>query len=157
MTMRISLARGDDATGIAQMSRCLVEAGLPYSWTPTRVRRCVLHKDFAVIVARDGRRMAGFAIMECLDEHAHLCLLAVRPAYRRRGVGRSLVEWLETSARTAGIFSVRLELRAGNEAAKRFYGSLGYRDTGVSRGYYSRIEDALKMEHDLRVVRAPRT
>lgn len=155
--MRISLARGDDVAGIAQMSRCLVEAGLPYSWTPSRVRHCVLHKDFAAIVARDGRRMAGFAIMECFDEHAHLCLLAVRPGYRRRGVGRSLVEWLETSARTAGIFSVRLEVRAGNEAAKRFYRSLGYRDTGVARGYYSRIEDALRMERDLRVVRAPRT
>lgn len=154
--MRISLARGDDADAIAQMSRCLVEAGLPYSWTQARVRRCILHQDFAVIVARDGRRTAGFAIMECREEHAHLCLLAVRPGYRRRGVGRNLVEWLETSARTAGIFSVRLEVRAGNGAAKQFYRSLGYRDTGLARGYYSRIEDALKMEHDLRAVREPR-
>lgn len=155
--MRISLARGDDATGIARMSRCLVEAGLPYSWTASRVLQCVKHKDYAVIVARDGRRMAGFAIMECLDEHAHLCLLAVRPGYRRRGVGRALVEWLETSARTAGIFSVRLELRAGNDAAKQFYRALGYRDSGFTRGYYSGLEDAVRMEHDLTVVRASRT
>lgn len=155
--MRITLARGDDAAGMAQMSRCLIETGLPYSWTERRVLHCIKHKDFAVVVSRDGRRMAGFAVMECLDEHAHLCLLAVRPGYRRRGIGRSLVDWLETSARTAGIFLVRLEVRAGNDAAKRFYHALGYRAAGVKRGYYSGIEDALRMEHDLRVVRAPRT
>ena len=38
-----------------------------------------------------------------------------------------------SSARTAGIFSIRLELRASNDAARYFYERLGYREAGVDR------------------------
>ncbi len=47
---------------------------------------------------------------------------------------------------------MRVELRAGNEPAYAFYGRLGYRLTGRRRRYYDGREDALTMEHDLRVV-----
>ena len=150
-TIRLSLARRDDAADIAEMSRCHIEQGLPWSWNEARVLRCIVHPESVVLVARDRRRLAGFAIMEFHDEDAHLNLLAVKPGYRRRGIGMRLIEWLESSARTAGTFLVRLELRAGNDAARRFYSKLGYREVGKRRGYYSGREDALCMAHDLRV------
>ncbi len=136
---------------IAGVSRRHVEAGLGPAWTAPRVARCIAHPDWTVLVARERSRLAGFAIMEYLDVHAHLALLAVLPEHRGRGVGRGLVDWLETSARTAGTFTIRLELRAGNEAAYAFYVRLGYRLTGRRRCYYDGREDALTMEHDLRV------
>ncbi|HET7131971.1 MAG TPA: GNAT family N-acetyltransferase, partial [Gammaproteobacteria bacterium] len=80
-----------------------------------------------------------------------LSLLAVQPGYRRQGVGKQLVEWLEASARTAGIFVVRLELRAGNDDARRFYERLGYLEAGRRPAYYAGREDALRMTHDLTV------
>lgn len=152
MSIGFQFARGADAIMIADVSRRHIEAGLAPSWTAQRVARCIAHPDWTVLVARDARRFAGFAIMEYLDAHAHLALLAVLPAYRTRGVGRGLVEWLETSARTAGTFEIRLELRVSNESAYRFYGRLGYRITGRRRRYYCGREDALTMAHDLRVV-----
>ncbi len=155
MSIRLSLARCADSAGIAEMSRRLIEGGLPWSWTEHRVRRCVKHAECAVLTARDGRRLAGFAIMEFLDEHAHLSLLAVQPAYRQRGVGRELVRWLEASARTAGIFTIRLELRVANDAARRFYESLDYEEVGRRKAYYAGVEDASCMVHDLTVVRVP--
>lgn len=153
MGIEFHFARRTDAGVIAGVSRRHIEAGLAPAWTVERITRCISHADWTVLVARDGQRFAGFAVMEYLDVHAHLALLAVVPAYRSRGVGRGLVEWLETSARTAGTFTVRLELRAGNEAAYGFYSRLGYRLTGRQRRYYDGREDALTMEHDLRVVR----
>jgi ribosomal-protein-alanine N-acetyltransferase len=79
----------------------------------------------------------------------------VRPGYRKQGVGKQLVEWLESSARTAGIFLIRLELRAGNDAALNFYRKLGYRESGRRRGYYSGREDALCMSRDMSVLTRP--
>ena len=149
--VRISPAKLGDAAPIAEMSRLFVEHGLPWSWDDARVRGHVLHPDCAVIVARDGRRLAGFSIMEFRDYHAHLNLLAVKPGYRDRGIGRHLVEWLEACARTAGIFEVRVELRLANLGAHRFYERLGYTDNGVRQGYYAGVEDARCMTHDLRV------
>jgi ribosomal-protein-alanine N-acetyltransferase len=104
-----------------------------------------------VLAARDRRRLAGFAIMEFYAVHAHLNLLAVHLGYRRLGIGRQLLDWLEASARTAGIFTVNLELRAGNDGARTFYEKLGYRVVGRKAAYYDGREDALRMTHDLTV------
>jgi [ribosomal protein S18]-alanine N-acetyltransferase len=149
--MKISVARTADALPIARMSKNLIEHGLPWSWTENRVRNSIRHPETAVIAARDGRRLAGFGIMQYLDAHAHLNLLAVGPAYRGRGLGRELVEWLEACARTAGIFEVRLELRAGNDRARAFYEVLGYSVAGHVPAYYAGTEDACRMRRSLSV------
>lgn len=151
MNVPISLAREADCAAIADMSRRFVEDGLPWSWTESRVRYCLRNRECAVIVARDGRRVVGFAIMQFYDLHAHLNLLAVSPGYRRRGLGRALIEWLEASARVAGAFIVRLELRALNVDARKFYEKLGYLETGVSPEYYAGREDAVRMTRDLSI------
>ena len=147
--MRISVARPDDAEPIARMSRVLIEHDLPWSWTEERVLKAIRHSDTAVIVARDRRRFAGFAIMRFADAHAHLHLLAVSPAYRGKGVGRELVSWLEACARTAGIFRINLEIRASNDGARAFYSTLGYSECGIAPGYYAGREDALRMRREL--------
>jgi ribosomal-protein-alanine N-acetyltransferase len=87
--------------------------------------------------------------MEFGDDAAHLNLLAVEPGCRRRGIGRALVGWLEETARVAGTFVIRLEVRAGNRGALGFYRSLGYRETGWVAGYYQESEDAVRLERNL--------
>ena len=109
------------------------------------------NRDCVVLAARDRRRVIGFAIMEFYAIHAHLNLFAVEPGYQRQGIGRQLLEWLEASARTAGIFKVHLELRANNDGARAFYEKLGYRSVGRKAAYYDGREDAVRMTHDLTV------
>lgn len=146
----LKLARRADAKRIAQMSRDLVEAGLPWSWTPARVAGQIQQPESNVLTAWVDQHLTGFAIMQYLVEDAHLNLLAVEPAYRRLGIARQLIEWLEETCRTGGLFSVRLEVRATNNGAITFYRNLGYRDGKILPGYYSGREAALQMTHDLR-------
>jgi ribosomal-protein-alanine N-acetyltransferase len=147
----IRLAGPRDAQAIALMSRDLVESGLGWKYDAARVMRAIRDPETLAPVACDRGRVAGFALMEFGDERAHLVLLAVRPAHRRTGIGRRLVEWLVASARTAGIASLHLELRAGNEAARGFYRAMGFAETIVVPGYYRGRESALRM---IRVLRA---
>ena len=149
--VRLGLARADELATMASMARQLIEHGLPSSWDERRIGYCLKNRECVVLAARDRRRVVGFAVMEFYDEHAHLSLLAVLPGYQRQGIGKQLVEWLEASARTAGIFAVRLELRAGNDHARRFYERLGYLEAGRRPAYYAGREDALRMTHDLTV------
>ena len=149
--VRLGLAHADDAATIAAMSRQLIEHGLAWSWNEERVARCLRNRDCVVLAARDRRRVIGFAIMEFYAIHAHLNLLAVQPGFRRQGVGRQLLEWLEASARTAGIFTVNLELRSTNDGARAFYEKLGFRSAGRKAAYYDGREDAVRMTHDLTV------
>jgi ribosomal protein S18 acetylase RimI-like enzyme len=150
---RLEPARVTDAARLAAMSHELIESGLRPAWGATRIVWYVRHPESVVLTARSDRTLAGFAIMRYADAAAHLNLLAVDPAHRRRGIARRLVTWLEETALTAGTFIIELELRAENEAARAFYRALGYRELGCVPGYYQGIETAIRMERDLRVSR----
>ena len=147
----ISPARRGDSVRLAAMSRRLVEAGLEPCWTAERIERHRLHEDSVVLTARVSGSIGGFAIMQYGDDAAHLNLLAVEAAHQRLGIGRQLVGWLEETARVAGTFTIRLELRASNRVARAFYTALGYRERGWVRGYYQGVEDALRLERDLAI------
>ena len=149
-SIAFELATEADALGIARMSRDLIETGLGWSWTAARVLRSIRDPETVVLVARQGRHIIGFAIMDFGEEAAHLALLAVDPTHRRRGIGRRLFGWLRESALTAGIAMIKLELRAGNMEAQQFYRCLGFDEIGWTAGYYRRRETALRMALRLR-------
>jgi ribosomal-protein-alanine N-acetyltransferase len=145
----LQLATPADASAIASMSRLLIEYGLKWRWTAERVAASIRDPDVNVLVARTGGRLVGFAIMRYGDDSAHLDLLAVSPAYRRSGIARRLLGWLEKCAVVAGIFQVALEVREGNEAAQLFYRRGGYRPIAHLPGYYQGVEGAIRMGRDL--------
>jgi [ribosomal protein S18]-alanine N-acetyltransferase len=147
---RLEPARVTDAVLLAAMSHEFVENGLIPAWGAARISWHVQHADSMVLTARTGLALTGFAIMRYADDAAHLNLLAVAPAHRRRGIARRLLQWLEASALTAGTFIIGLELRAGNEAARAFYRALGYRELGSIPGYYQGVESAIRMVRDVR-------
>ncbi len=147
----LSLAAPADALPIAAMSRELIEAGLPWTWTPARVARNLARPDTLVLTARSGAALAGFAIMQFGEESAHLSLLAVRPDCQRQGVARHMLEWLTASALTAGIASIHLELRENNRGARRFYINQGFAETARVTGYYRGVETAVRMQREIRI------
>jgi [ribosomal protein S18]-alanine N-acetyltransferase len=163
----VRLAEPRDAQAIAMMSRDFIESGLGWKYDAARVMRAIRDRDtLAVVACESGKSgtagagtrgaITGFAIMEFGDERAHLVLLAVRPSHRRLGIGQRLLDWLLESASVAGMASIHLELRANNDAARRFYRAMNFYETVLVPGYYrsgeGRKEGALRM---LRVLRAP--
>ena len=143
-------ARAQEARAMAEMSRVLIEAGLAWRYTPTRMAALVGDPEAVALVAHDGSHIQGFAVMQFGDEQAHLVLLCVQPAQRHRGIGRRLSEWLIESARVAGIESIGLELRADNAAALAFYRGLGFTETQMVPGYYDGQAAARRMTLRLR-------
>jgi [ribosomal protein S18]-alanine N-acetyltransferase len=147
--LSLRLARPSDAITIADLSRDLIEYGLRWRWTPGRVTASIEAPNVNVLVASIHDRIAGFAIMRYGDDDAHLDLLAVASSYRRLGLGRQLVQWLEKCAVVAGIFTVDLEVRASAKGAQLFYERVGYRALAQLPGYYQGIEAGIRMGRDL--------
>ena len=147
----LRLARLGDAPRIANASRTLIEAGLPWSWTPRRVALHMRSREHLTVIAANGGELAGFVLAQFGSSAVHVALLGVAPGYQRLGLGKLLVSWVEESASVAGLFLMQLEVRASNQQARRFYARLGYRETGRTAGYYSGVEDAIRLERDLAV------
>jgi len=145
----IRLARVADAERIAIMSRDFIEYGLGWAWDAPRVARRIRDRNTNVVVVQSRHDIVGFAAMEYKDVEAHLLLFGVEPVYRNRGIGTSLLAWLEVTARTAGIELIFLEARVSNASARAFYYARGYRELAIMRRYYAGREDAIRIGKDL--------
>jgi len=88
-------------------------------------------------VADDGG-IRGFATVEHEPWHARLVLwfLYIEPAWRRRGIGRGLLERVEAYGRKVGASHVWLETSNVNVPGIAAYNRLGYTLCGADRLYY---------------------
>jgi ribosomal-protein-alanine N-acetyltransferase len=146
----IRLATPADAIAIAEMSREYIEQGLPWRWTPARVRRNIFDPNTNTVVVEEQGVVVAFGIMFYAEEDAHLLLLAVRGGRQRGGVGSAILLWLENAARAAGAKRIRVEARSDNLAARNFYNEHGYHERTIKPGMYSAIASGVCMEKWLR-------
>ena len=148
-SIEIRLAKAAEAAALAEMSRQLIEHGLSWTWRSKRVQSMIRNPECAVIVAKTRVELAGFAIMEFHQSHAHLNLLAVADNKRREGIATVLLGWLEESAKVAAIDRIELEVRRNNDGARAFYKVHDYEEVAMVPGYYEGREDGIKMIHYL--------
>lgn len=96
-------------------------------------------------------KLAGYIVARMGADELHINNVAVREDYRRRGIGRRLLDCILEEGKRAGATAAFLELRAGNSAALALYEECGFRITSRRKQYYSDpVEDALVMIIDLR-------
>jgi len=89
------------------------------------------------LVAENAGRVVGYVIgIMGKDKAAHVISLAVHPDFRRRGIGKELLQKLLEALLERGATHVRLEVENSNEAALALYQKLGFRIMGLLRDYY---------------------
>ena len=100
------------------------------------------HPDAAVYLAEDGDAVVG-RLSLARDVHpasAHVADLGlmVAASYRRRGVGRGLLDQAVVWARGAGVRKLELHVFPWNEPAIALYDSFGFEREGLRKGHYLR-------------------
>jgi ribosomal-protein-alanine N-acetyltransferase len=94
----------------------------------------------------DSNLVIGLAGFWLMAGEAHIVNIAVRQAYRRRGIGELLLISLISLALEKGADNITLEVRKSNAAAQKLYQKYGFNIKGVRRGYYlDDREDAVIM------------
>lgn len=93
---------------------------------------------------------SGFLVAWKVADELHVLHVAVDPAARRRGLGRALVAEALAFAASYGARIALLEVRKSNAAAIALYATMGFRETGLRKSYYSDGTDALEMALELR-------
>jgi ribosomal-protein-alanine N-acetyltransferase len=110
-------------------------------------------RDFSdtLVAAGEGDEVLGYAVCWTIAGESHLLNIAVDPARKREGIGRALLSECIRRASRAGASLIFLEVRAGNEAAKRLYRSMGFAVRGIRKGYYTDTgEDAVILDREVR-------
>lgn len=91
-------------------------------------------------------RVLGFTGFWFMAEEAHIMSIAVREAYRHRGIGELMLLNVLDMAKDLGARFVTLEARVSNTIAQNLYRKCGFIQTGIRCGYYTdNREDAIIM------------
>ena len=89
-------------------------------------------------LAMDAQTACGI-VAAFLDEHdplqAHLMSMWVSLAHRRQGIGRLLIDAINTWAFARGAHTLRLMVTSSNTAAFEFYHRIGFSKTGNTKPY----------------------
>jgi ribosomal-protein-alanine N-acetyltransferase len=97
------------------------------------------------VVEMDGR-VVGMLVLWLIVDEAHVATVATHVDYRRRGIGRTLLEQALNSARGEGARSAHLEVRESNAVAREMYRKYGFVESGRRPRYYKdNNEDAILM------------
>ncbi len=95
---------------------------------------------------RSSQSLAGYIVARMGANELHINNVAVRENYRRKGIGRDLLNRILEEGRRSAVSRAFLELRAGNSAALALYEECGFHLTARRKKYYSEPpEDALVM------------
>lgn len=96
------------------------------------------------------RKIVAYIDFWMVADELELVSVAVRPKYRRRGLGQHLLSGMIEFGKKHQVSSIYLDVRNSNEKAKRLYEKLGFQTVGLRKRYYSdNQEDALIMRKNL--------
>lgn len=105
----------------------------------TQVLEAVGRGERALFVATDNHVCAGAIQLSTVprqnsQHRGEIQKLMVNSQYRRRGVGRTLVQALERAAAARGLSLLLLDVRSG-DPAEQLYRAAGYQLVGTVPGY----------------------
>jgi len=126
------------------------ELSFPSPWSRSSFIYEITQNQFACyIVAVAEEKVAGYGGMWLILDEAHITNVAVHTDYRMNGIGGALMVELIRRAILRGASRMTLEVRPSNTAARRLYASLGFKDIGLRKRYYTDTnEDAIIMWKD---------
>jgi ribosomal-protein-alanine N-acetyltransferase len=137
-TLNLTELRHGTGRDLPQVAEVMHEAFDPKfgeAWTTAQCMGMLSLPGVWLTLASVGGMVAGFALMRATLDEGELLLLAVRPRFRGRGVGRALLRSIIADARERSVKKLHLEVRAGNDAI-RLYTHEGFEKVGERRGYY---------------------
>jgi ribosomal-protein-alanine N-acetyltransferase len=118
-----------------------------FPWFEEDFIRCLRQRNCIGMVAEHGERVVGFMIYELHKTRLHILNFAVSTEFRRRGVGRQMIEKLVGKLSSQRRTRITLEVRETNLPAQLFFKSAEFRAVTVLRAYYEDSpEDAYLMQ-----------
>ena len=136
----IRAIQASEAEAAASLFAAAPEAS---SWSAQDIAQLQAAGARVWVDVEEGELAGAVASREAVGE-AEILNLAVGASWRRRGIGRRLMERAVEEAISRGVGRIFLEVRESNAGARAFYARLGFAGEGRRRNYYrDPAEDAL--------------
>ena len=120
-------------------------------WSRAAIAESMNHEPWHFIVAKCGGEVVGYVGVYIILDEGQVSNIAVLPAFRGRGIGKSLIDALFELCLGLGCEKITLELRKSNTSALSLYKKCGFGIVGSRPRFYSNpTEDAILMNKNLK-------
>lgn len=126
MPLPVSPMAENDLAAVVVLWSQTEGVGLNESDTPEQLRAYLKRNPGLSLVIRDGVQIVGAVLCGHDGRRGYLNHLAIRPEYRRRGLGSQMVETCLASLKSIGILKCNIFLYAGNELGEQFWKRHGW-------------------------------
>lgn len=106
------------------------------TWRASAVERLLDAPGCFALLARAAGHAAGLVLARVAADECEILWLLVVPTWRRRGIGRSLLQSALQTAASLGARTAYLEVAEANRAAVELYRAEGFQPCGRRRAYY---------------------
>ncbi|NLG05208.1 MAG: ribosomal protein S18-alanine N-acetyltransferase [Clostridia bacterium] len=126
---------------------CLIEQECFESpWEKQDFQQMISDPDRLYLVAIFDKMVAGGCAVRHIMGDGEITNVAVKNAFRKRGIASALIDELLIRGARMGIEAFTLEVRAGNQQAIHLYEKKGFVTEGIRKNFYRNpTEDALIM------------
>ncbi len=119
-------------------------------WTKTAFVNDVTNENACYVLLIENDALIGYGAFWQAADSADITNVAVHPDYRKRGLGKQILEKLLCDAAARGVRQMYLEVRKSNMAAQALYTTCGFVSVGERKNYYTdNGEDAVIMEKQM--------
>ena len=123
------------------------------AWSKKQIAMLLEASDATSLTAKVNGGIVGFVIglMNQFDDMkiGHVITIDVLPSHRRKGIGLTLLQSIESEFKEAGVRVCYLEVRENNIAAMSMYRKAGYAGIERLENYYSRGGHGVRLEKTL--------
>ena len=136
------IAPADDLDRIMAVMEAAFDPAYGEAWSRRQVEDALLVGScHYLLIGSEGHPpepntpAAGFSLTRSSLDEEELLLFAVAPQFRRRGLGRQMLDQLVQDAKARNVRKLMLEMRRGNPA-ERLYRDFGFFPVGERPNYY---------------------
>ena len=115
-------------------------------WSKEGFFTFLIKDESMFFVVEEKGKILGYCSMQIVLDEGDILNVAVRRERQKEGIGYFLVDSMLMMAEARGVRTVHLEVREGNDAARRLYQRLGFTEDGLRKNYYTDpLENAVLM------------
>lgn len=98
-----------------------------------------------IVLMSDSEQIGALVGVIDSEASSRILILVVRPQHRGKRLGAMLLERFYGACRERGIKTISLEVRKGNDGAKKFYEKNGFKTVRELPCFYTNGDDAWQM------------
>jgi [ribosomal protein S18]-alanine N-acetyltransferase len=136
--MKVRAAELSDAD---QMATLAASADTAAHWNEHAYSGIFSGSDRVAYVAVSNARVIGFIVAHTVTGECEIENIVVAASQRRQGIGVALVRAVLGLAEAKSATKLLLEVRESNHAARGLYRKLGFNESGLRPGYYSKPDE----------------